>query len=42
MAVVPGGVFGSGFESHLRLSYAVSAETLAEGVERLRKFFSTP
>jgi aminotransferase len=38
VAVVPGAVFGNGFEAHMRVSYAISRESLAAGVERLRSF----
>lgn len=35
VAVVPGAVFGTGYEHHLRISYGVSAETLQEGISRI-------
>ena len=37
MALVPGGVFGEGFDDHIRISYAVSASELSEGLSRLRE-----
>ena len=39
MAVVPGEAFGP--RGYLRLSYALSDEDLAEGVERLQKFLGS-
>ena len=39
VATVPGAAFGAAYEQHLRLSYAVSEEALADGLERLRGFF---
>ena len=36
VAVVPGGVFGRGYDAHIRISYAVSAQELTEGLRRLR------
>jgi aminotransferase len=39
VAVVPGAVFGARFGAHLRLSYAVGPEVLADGVDRIRAFF---
>lgn len=38
VVVVPGEAFGT--EEHLRISYATSLEQLAEGVQRLHRFFS--
>lgn len=38
VALVPGGVFGDGFEDHLRISYAVSGRELSEGLARLTAF----
>lgn len=38
VAVVPGEAFGT--EHHFRLSYATSLEKLAEGLTRLKRFFS--
>jgi aspartate aminotransferase len=38
VAVVPGEAFGT--EQHFRLSYATSLEKLAEGLKRLKRFFS--
>jgi aspartate aminotransferase len=38
VAVVPGEAFGT--NEHFRLSYAASMETLAEGLKRLKHFFS--
>jgi aminotransferase len=38
VALVPGGVFGEGFEDHIRISYAVSAPELSEGLSRVREF----
>ena len=38
VAVVPGEAFGS--PGHLRLSYALSDEDLAEGVTRIRKLLT--
>jgi aspartate aminotransferase len=38
VAVVPGEAFGT--NDHFRLSYAASMETLAEGLKRLKRFFS--
>lgn len=40
VAVVPGEVFGEGYEGHMRISYAVSAAELEEGVRRIRGFLS--
>ena len=40
VAVVPGGVFGAGYESHLRISYATTEGSLAEGLERIQEFFA--
>ena len=38
VVVVPGEAFGT--DEHIRLSYAVSAETIDKGVERMREFFA--
>jgi aspartate aminotransferase len=38
VVVVPGEGFGT--QDHVRLSYAVSPETLERGLERMRKFFA--
>ena len=38
VAVVPGRVFGTGFEDHIRISYAVSAAELTEGINRINDF----
>ncbi len=40
VAVLPGSVFGSKGEGHLRLSYSVSMETISEAMDRMRVFFS--
>jgi len=40
VALVPGVVFGSGYEAHMRISYAISQESLADGIERLRSFLA--
>ncbi len=40
VAVVPGSFFGAGGEGHFRLSFAVDDAILADGLARLRKFFS--
>jgi aminotransferase len=40
VATVPGEVFGAGFERHLRLSYAIGPDELAEGVARIRDYLS--
>jgi len=40
VALVPGAVFGEEFADHLRISYAVSASELAEGIDRVREFLS--
>ncbi len=40
VAVTPGTDFGSGGEGYLRLSYANSAENLAEGMNRLADYFA--
>lgn len=37
VAVVPGRVFGDAYASHLRISYAVERETLAEGLAAIRE-----
>jgi len=36
--VVPGEAFGT--ENHIRLSYAVSADVIDKGVQRMRDFFA--
>ncbi len=41
IAVVPGSVFGSGAAGHLRCSYAVSRENLAEAVSRIGEFIGS-
>ncbi len=38
VVVVPGEAFGT--EEHIRLSYAVSADVIDEGVERMREWFA--
>lgn len=38
VAVVPGDVFGSGGEGHIRCSYATSLENLQEAVKRIDRF----
>ncbi len=38
VVVVPGEAFGT--QDHVRLSYAVSGDRLAEGLDRMRKFFA--
>jgi aspartate aminotransferase len=38
VVVVPGEAFGT--DAHIRLSYAVSAEVIDKGIERLREFFA--
>lgn len=38
VAVVPGNVFGSNGEGHIRCSYAASVENLTEALERIDKF----
>lgn len=38
VAVVPGHVFGTGGEGHIRCSYAVSAQLLAEALECMERF----
>jgi aspartate aminotransferase len=38
VVVVPGEGFGT--QDHIRVSYAVSAENLERGLERMRKFFA--
>ncbi len=40
VAVLPGSVFGSQGEGHLRLSYSVSMETISEAMDRMKVFFS--
>ena len=37
VATIPGVVFGAQGEGHLRFSYAVSPETIRDGLEALRK-----
>jgi aminotransferase len=38
VAVVPGSAFSDLGEGHVRISYAVSMETLAEGLNRMERF----
>ncbi len=38
VAAVPGDAFGAGGEGHFRVSYAASAEKLAEAIDRIGKF----
>ncbi len=38
VAVVPGGVFGSGGEGHIRISYAASVANLTEALNRMERF----
>ena len=38
VAVVPGEAFGT--QEHFRISYATSIETLGEGLQRMKRFFS--
>jgi aspartate aminotransferase len=38
VVVVPGEAFGTG--DHIRLTYAVSASVVDEGVKRMREYFS--
>ncbi len=40
VAVLPGSVFGSYGEGHIRLSYSVALETIAEAMDRIGEFFS--
>jgi aspartate/methionine/tyrosine aminotransferase len=40
VAVVPGGVFGGSFDRHVRISYAVGADELMEGLNRIRAFLA--
>jgi len=40
VAVVPGSVFGSGGEGHIRCAYAVSRKDLAEALRRMELFIS--
>jgi aspartate/methionine/tyrosine aminotransferase len=42
VAVVPGGAFGEEFSDHIRVSYAVSGDDLAEGLSRLSRFLADP
>jgi aspartate aminotransferase len=42
VATVPGLVFGPEGEGHLRFSFSVAEETIAEGVEALRSFSLSP
>jgi aspartate aminotransferase len=39
VVVVPGEAFGT--DEHIRLSYAVSHDVVAEGVKRMREYFAT-
>ncbi|MBO9610119.1 MAG: aminotransferase class I/II-fold pyridoxal phosphate-dependent enzyme [Paenibacillaceae bacterium] len=41
VAVVPGNIFGSGGEGHVRCSYAVSESLLTEALERMGRFVAT-
>jgi aminotransferase len=41
VAVVPGSVFGSGGESHLRCAYAVSRKQLNEALARMELFLNS-
>ncbi len=40
VALVPGDVFGEEFKDHVRISYAVSASELSDGLSRLREFIA--
>jgi aspartate aminotransferase len=40
VAILPGTAFGPGGEGHVRLSFSGSMESIAEGMDRLRAFFS--
>src|SRR5213083_1530483 len=40
VAVTPGSAFGEAGEGHLRISYAASRETIAEGLHRIREVFA--
>jgi aspartate aminotransferase len=40
VATIPGVVFGAQGEGHLRFSYAVSPETIHDGLEALRKMLA--
>src|SRR5438034_241729 len=40
VAVTPGSAFGEAGEGHLRISYAASRETIAEGLGRIREVFA--
>jgi len=40
VAVVPGSVFGSGGEGHLRVSYATGMDELREATDRIERFLS--
>ncbi|MBN2983124.1 MULTISPECIES: pyridoxal phosphate-dependent aminotransferase [Cohnella] len=42
VAVVPGHAFGTGGEGHIRCSYAVSGQLVAEALERLKRFARVP
>ncbi|KIL42143.1 hypothetical protein SD70_02940 [Gordoniibacillus kamchatkensis] len=42
VGAVPGHVFGTGGEGHIRCSYAVSAQLLAEALERMKRFVCVP
>ncbi len=39
VAVLPGSVFGKYGEGHIRISYSVAMETIAEAMDRIGKFF---
>ncbi|WP_054955171.1 pyridoxal phosphate-dependent aminotransferase [Paenibacillus dakarensis] len=41
VAAVPGHVFGSGGEGHIRCSYAASTENLTKALERIERFVSS-
>src|SRR5439155_20293734 len=40
VSVTPGSAFGEAGEGHLRISYAASRETIAEGLGRIREVFA--
>ncbi|WP_199613552.1 pyridoxal phosphate-dependent aminotransferase [Paenibacillus alkalitolerans] len=42
VAAVPGHVFGTGGEGHIRCSYTVSTQLLAEALERMQRFMRVP
>lgn len=41
VAVVPGCVFGTGGEGHIRCAYAVSRNNLSEAITRMEEFLNT-